>query len=416
MKKGWLTVLILLFSLQLSAQTRKVTLFGQLAPKANWVQEKNYYLLHLIQEDKVVEQQLQADPCLARLTQQKLKDLRSSLEDCKEPACFTDRLKFRDDEIKEVSTALAQLCLPGSALERLVKTKLIPSYAYSLYKTIVPAEILVKAWEQDAAGINYTIAVYAEGKKPNYPLIDSISFNTRAKMYTTLLYDANETLISEQKNTRLFFETAMQAALLYLQLNERQDPANYEPMISTVNKAAVGRIGRLNWAQYPYSVILVPGAGPEEPETPLSAEGMLRCRLAVQAYRAGKAPFIMPSGGKVHPYKTKYCEAEEMKKYMISILHIPEQAIILEPHARHTTTNMRNGVRLMYRYGFPAAKPGLVITDRSQTNSILVMAARCEKELKYVPYKLGKQLSATEVEFFMVPEAMQINSYEPLDP
>ena len=105
-----------------------------------------------------------------------------------------------------------------------------------------------------------------------------------------------------------------------------------------------------------------------------------------------------------------------MKDYMVKVLKVPAYAIIMEPHARHTTTNMRNGVRLIYRYGIPPGKPGLVITDKSQTDGILAMAPRCEKELKYVPYKLGKHLSETEVEFFSVPEAMQINPYEPLDP
>jgi hypothetical protein len=189
-----------------------------------------------------------------------------------------------------------------------------------------------------------------------------------------------------------------------------------EPMFSTVNKAAVDRIKTTNWSKYPYTILLIPGAGPDEPATALSAEGMLRCRLAAQEYRAGKAPFIMPSGGKVHPYKTKFCEAEEMKTYMVQVLHIPAHAIIMEPHARHTTTNMRNGVRLMYRYGIPVNKPGLVVTGKSQTDGIVAMAPRCVKELKYVPYKLGKRPSETEVEFFAVPEAMQINPYEPLDP
>ncbi|HEY0245655.1 MAG TPA: YdcF family protein, partial [Mucilaginibacter sp.] len=294
--------------------------------------------------------------------------------------------------------------------------ELIPSYTYSLYKTVSPAELLVKAWEQDAAGINYTIDVYAGGKKPNYPAIDSISFNVKDRRYKTLLYDVNATLVSEVTKTQLFFEPAMQAALLYLQINERQDPANYEPMAQTFNKTAVEHIKTTNWSKYAYTVILIPGAGPDDMTTALSAEGMLRCRLAAQAYRDGKAPFIMPSGGKVHPYKTKYCEAEEMKTYMVKVLHVPEYAVILEPHARHTTTNMRNGVRLMYRYGIPTGKPGLVITDKSQTDAILVMAARCEKELKYVPYKLGKHLSETEVEFYPLPMAFQINPYEPLDP
>ncbi|HTH81861.1 MAG TPA: YdcF family protein [Mucilaginibacter sp.] len=411
MKKQLLIYFILIIGLQVNAQTPT-----QFITSSNWIQAKNYYLLTLFEQDKAVNQILKNDAELSRLTEKKLKDLNTSIADCKDAACFTNRVKFSDDEIKQVSAKLTTLCKPGSALELLVKSKLIPSYTYSLYKTTNPAELLIKAWEQDAAGINYTIEVYAEGKKPNYPLIDSVSFNTKARRYTTLLYDVNATLTGEVKNTRLFFEPAMQAALLYLQINERQDPANYEPMAQTVNKPAVDHIKITDWKKYPYTVILIPGAGPDEPAVALSAEGMLRCRLAVQEYRDGKAPFIMPSGGKVHPYKTKYCEAEEMKTYMVNVLHVPEYAIIMEPHARHTTTNMRNGVRLMYRYGIPTTKPGLVITDKSQTNAILIIAARCEKELKYVPYKLGKRISETEVEFFAVPEAMQINPYEPLDP
>jgi len=382
----------------------------------DWIQSKNYLLLTLIQQNSQVMSLLKNDAELSKLAEKKRKDLVNSITDCKDATCFTGSVKFTDDEIKQVSSKLTALCKPGSALEQLVKTELIPSYAYSLYKTTSPAELLVKAWEQDAAGINYTIEVYGEGKKPNYPLIDSISFNTKARRYNTLLFDFNQTLAAEIKNSHLFFEPAMRAALLYLQINERQDPANYEPMAQTVNKAAVEHIKTTTWSKYPYSVILIPGAGPDEPEVALSAEGMLRCRLAVQEYRDGRAPFIMPSGGKVHPYKTKFCEAEEMKTYMVNVLHVPEYAIIMEPHARHTTTNMRNGVRLMYKYGIPADKPGLVVTDKSQTNAILVMAARCEKELKFVPYKLGKHLSDTEVEFFAVSEAMQINVYEPLDP
>ena len=416
MKKLVLFFFFISLICKVQAQKQTVDTFQQLMPAGNWVQSKNYYLLPLFEQDKPVYQLLKNNAALTRLSQQKFSDLKSSISECKDAACFTDHIKFSNDEVKAVGEELALLCKPGSPLEQLIKTKLIPSYTYSLYKNATPAELLVKAWEQDAAGINYTISVYGDGKKPNYPLIDSISFNTRLKRYGTLLYDFNATLTGEIKNTGLFFEPAMQAALLFLQINERQDPANYEPMISTVNKASADHIKTINWNKYLYTVILIPGAGPDEPAVALSAEGMLRCRLAVQEYRNGRAPFIMPSGGMVHPYKTKFCEAEEMKKYMVQVLHVPEYAIIMEPHARHTTTNMRNGVRLMYRYGIPAGKPGLVVTDKSQTDAILVMAARCEKELKFVPYKLGKHLSETEVEFYPVPEAMQINPYEPLDP
>ncbi|WDF76139.1 YdcF family protein [Mucilaginibacter sp. KACC 22773] len=382
----------------------------------DYVEVKNYYLLSLFEQDNQVSLLLKNDAQLAQLAQQKLSRLNTSLTDCGDASCLTAAVKLTDDEIRLVTERLTALYKPGNALDKLVKTKLIPSGAYSLYKKLPNVELLQKAWEQDAGSVNYTIAVYAEGKKPNYPQIDSISYNVHAKAYRTLMYDVTATLIGDVKNTRLFFEPSMQAALLYLQINERQNPANYEPMEFGANKAAVNRIKSIKWAGYPYSNILVPGAGPDNLTSPLSGEGMLRCRLAVQQYKLGKAPFIIVSGGKVHPYKTKYNEAEEMKVYLVKTLHIPENAIIIEPHARHTTTNMRNSARLIYKYGIPANKPGIVVTDKSQTDFIMTMDARCQKELNYVPYKLAKRNSETEVEYYPVEDAKQIDPDEPLDP
>jgi hypothetical protein len=412
MKKLLLLTVLGLSGLSVSAQTP--------APVKNiptdYVKTKNYGLLTLFEQDAEVSTLLKNDAELAQLTRKKLSDLNSSLTDCKDASCLTTVVKLTDDEIKSVGERLTALYKAGNALDRLVKSKLIPSGQYSLYKKLSPEQLLVKAWEQDAGSINYTIGVYAEGKKPNYPQIDSISYNVKARAYYTLMYDASATLEGDIKGTKLFFEPAMQAALLYLQINERQDPANYEPMELNANRAAVTRIKTIKWADYPYSNILVPGAGPDNLTSPLSGEGMLRCRLAVQEYKAGKAPFIIVSGGKVHPYKTKYNEAEEMKVYLLKTLHIPENVIIIEPHARHTTTNMRNSARLLYKYGIPADKPGIVVTDKSQTDFIMTMDARCQKELNYVPYKLAKRNSETEVEYYPVEEAKQIDPDEPLDP
>jgi uncharacterized SAM-binding protein YcdF (DUF218 family) len=382
----------------------------------DYVQSKNYYLLTLFEQDAQVSTLLMHDAELAQLNQNKLKQLSESLTNCKDAVCLVAGVKLTDDNIAAVSARLTALYKPGNALDALVKTKLIPSGTYSLYKKLSPGELLVKAWEQEAKGINYTIGVYAEGNKPNYPAIDSISYNVHAKAYYTLMYDFNVALGGDVKNTQLFFEPSLKAALLYLQINERQDPAHYEPMETTVNKAAVDNIKTIKWANYPYTNIMVPGAGPEKPEWALSSEGMLRCRLAEQEYRLGKAPLIIVSGGNVHPYKTKFNEAEQMKIYLINVLHVPESAIIIDPHARHTTTNMRNSARLIYKYGIPPNKPGIVVTDKSQTDFIMNMASRCEKELNYVPYKLDKRNSETEVEYYPVEEAKQIDNDEPLDP
>ncbi|MFA6088052.1 YdcF family protein [Mucilaginibacter sp.] len=415
------TFLLILVALILTtgedfAQTSDPDPHYKLVTAGDWVKSKNYYLLTLFEQDKEVRALFKNDPELAGLTQAKLLALQTSITNCKDALCLPEQLKFTNNEIEAVSNRLTALYKNGNALDRLVKMHLIPSGTYILYKTLTPAKLLVKAWEQDAAAVNYTIDVYAEGKKPNYPAIDSISFKTTARAYYTLMYDCSAVVMADVKNTHLFFKPALQAALTYLEINERQDPANYEPMAATANKAAFDRVKLIKWNQFPYSHILVPGAGPDNLTTPLSGEGMLRCRLAAIQYQQGKAPFIVVSGGNVHPFKTKNNEALEMKVYLMKKLHIPESAIIIEPHARHTTTNIRNDARLVFRYGIPFTKPGYIVTDKSQTDFIMTMAGRCEKELKYVPYKLGRRISETELEFYPLIESLQIDADEPLDP
>ncbi|MGZ3755410.1 MAG: YdcF family protein [Mucilaginibacter sp.] len=389
--------------------------YAQNIPAGN-VASKNYYLLTQLANNPASTKLLAGDAVLRDLLKSKITGIRAALTNCKEPGCFTGPLKFSDAEIQTISTRLRALYQSGNALGKVMTTKIVPSGAYSLYDQLAPKELLVKAWEQDAAGINHTIAVYAEGKKPNYPAVDSIDFKVHDKTYADLLNKATATLLDETENSSLFFIPEMKAALLFLDLNNRNDAASYEPMATTVNRAALTKAKTINWAQYPYTLIMVPGQGPEENGVAIAPEGKLRCRLAAVQYLKGAAPFIMVSGGKVHPYKTAYCEAEEMKNYLVHELNIPESAIIMEPHARHTTTNMRNAVRLIYQYHLPVNKAAVVISDQSQSAYISGMAGRCMKELNCVPYKLGTRLSATGQEFYPVWQAMQINALEPLDP
>jgi hypothetical protein len=202
-----------------------------------------------------------------------------------------------------------------------------------------------------------------------------------------------------------------------LELNGRSEAADYEPMTDGVNKNAIAQIKKTNFNNYKYSVIMVPGVGPEDRETELSAGGIIRCRIAAIQFKKGLAPFIVVSGGRVHPYKTKYSEAWEMKKFMVNVLDIPESAIIMEPHARHTTTNFRNCVRLIFRYGMPMDKPAIVSTTKSTLASIIkTLLARCKRELGYEPYKNGQTISDTEAEFYPASLSLQIDFDEPLDP
>ncbi|MCF0071221.1 YdcF family protein [Dyadobacter sp. CY261] len=385
----------------------------------SFVQSKNWYLLTLFESLPEVKALLEKDNELGGVAAARYKNLETSVKECKSDfQCYTGKMKFSAEEINAIGARLEALYSENNALGKLVKQHLIPSGTYILFKDASEKELLRKAWEQDAKGINHTIEVYAEGKKPNYPAIDSIEFKTTAKSYPALVYDVTDIVRQEKKSMGMFFGPSMHYALQFLEVNERHEAADYEPMASTVNKAAFERVKKIDWNKFKYTLILVPGAGPDTYDRALSEGGMLRCRVAALRYFEGAAPYILVSGGRVHPFKTKYSEAFEMKKFLMETLHVPENAIIMDPHARHTTTNMRNGVRLLYRYGMPVEKPCLVSTMRSQSYYITndAFVARCMKEINHVPYKLGKRLSETDFEFYPVLDALHIDADEPLDP
>ncbi len=384
----------------------------------DFVQSKNYYLLTLLQELPDAKKIIQSDSVLVQLARSRQSAILNGLSACDRDAfCYTDKMKFSEDEIKTVGERLSSLYTTGNALGKLVMNHLVPSGAYVLFQDMPPKEMLARAWEQDAKGINFVIGVYAEGKKANYPLIDSTSFNVQGRNYSGLTYNLASLLAEENKSSHIFFSIPLHASLHLLEMNERNQAADFEPMTMGENKAAVEKIKTVNWKNYPYSVILIPGAGPEDPKVALSAEGMMRCRLAAIQYQNHDAPFIVTSGGKVHPYKTKFCEAFEMKKFLVEQLHVPASAVIIDPHARHTTTNMRNTVRMMFRYGMPFDKPGVTCTTRGQSTAIRsTLIDRCIKELGEAPYKNGKRLSETAIEFYPLIQALHITPAEPMDP
>ncbi|WP_412467509.1 YdcF family protein [Pedobacter sp. KLB.chiD] len=415
MKSCYLFLVFWLLCQSLTAQNVPSQSY-QLIKTRNAVQYKNYYLLTLFKQLPGLNKMLKENSMLEKISRSKSEKINEALKNCKaDISCYARALKFSPEEITAISQQLSNSYHENNELGKLVSNHLIPSGCYALYANENPKNLLLKAWEQDANAINYAIGVYVEGNKPNYPKIDSISFSSKDKEYAELT--ATNAWLALQSDHQLFFEPAMQFALQALELNERNEAADDEPMDKGVNFAAHKQIKKTDWKKYPYSVILVPGAGPEEKDVALSAGGMIRCRLAALQYKKGVAPFIVVSGGRVHPYKTKFSEAYEMKKFLMQVLEIPESVIIMEPHARHTTTNLRNCARLMFRYGMPIDKPGLACTVKSQSYYITnILPERCKKELGYYPYKNGKRLSDTESEFYLNTTSLQIDFDEPLDP
>jgi len=426
--QNFLVLILLLFGLSYNANAQQISPSPkyQLVKGNSFVQSKNYYLLTLFQELADVKKLLASDKELAFIAKNKADSLAAPFTSCDRNAlCYLDKMKFTTAEINKVSERLKALYQPQNALGKLVRTHLLPSGTYLQFQNLPAVEMLVKTWEQDANGVNFCIGVYAGGDKPNYPAIDSISFkrmdtknaSVYRNDYVALLYNTASLVAMESKTNPDFFYPSLTCAIRFLEMNEREQAADFEPMEKGENKLAFERMKTLKWDQYKYTVMLVPGAGPDEPEMPFSAEGMLRCRLAAIQYRNGLAPFIIVSGGKVHPYKTKYCEATEMKKYLMERLGVPENAILIDPHARHTTTNMRNVARMMYRYGVPFERPGITCTTRWQSEWIgSTLTERCLRELKEIPYKPGQRLSESMVAFYPLVAALQINPLEPMDP
>jgi hypothetical protein len=269
-----------------------------------------------------------------------------------------------------------------------------------------------------ARGLNDIVSVYGQGGAPRYPLIDSISFDVNSADFQQRVASLTQQTAADASGPELFFEPSLKAALQLLDWNHRDEAARLEPMESGVNQAAVHAIPTIPWSKFAYSVIVVPGAGPEQRDVALSEAGRKRTALAADEYHAGKAPLILLSGGYVHPSQTQFAEAIEMKKALMHDYHVPEEAILVDPHARHTTTNMRNAAREIYRYGIPMSKPALVVSDTAQVSYIASQpfADRCLKELGYVPYQIVKRASDTSLVFLPMMDSLQQDPLEPLDP
>lgn len=289
---------------------------------------------------------------------------------------------------------------------------------FAIDSTINDQQLLVETFNREIAGINQLINTYALGEETRYSFIDSVSYPVNSNYYRKVIHITALNQADELDTLNVFYQPSLSFALWLLEINKRNEAARFEPMEDGENAKAVSQIKTTNWDEYPYSAILVPGHGPEEHGVDLSPLGMMRCKLAADRYYKGMAPFVILSGGFVHPFQTQFCEAVEMKKNLMNRYHIPESALIIEPHARHTTTNFRNAARLIEKYGIPIDKKALCTTTVDQSYYITNenFQNRCAEELGYMPYIAKERLSRNDVEFIPTIESLFIDNKDPLDP
>lgn len=382
-------------------------------------QDKTFYLFTLMEELEQVKNNLMHEPQLQKLLKEQKQGFSTALQTCNgELSCMATVFLFDDEQISLVSEVLKMQMKAQEPIQRMIKMHLRPSGYYEVMSNKSDTEMLIASWELSAKGLNHIIKTYAFGQRGPYAAIDSVSYDIHSPYYQRLVHAGLQHLHEDTTDMSLFFQPTLKFALQLLELNNRDESIRFEPMKVGENRAAVNYISSVNWENFPYSIILVPGHGPEQSWVSLSPLAKIRNELAAKRYREGLAPLIVVSGGNVHPFQTPYNEALEMKKDLIQRLHVPEFAIIIEPHARHTTTNFRNTSRLILRYQIPDNKPALATTDIYQSHYITDrgLEERCHEELGYIPYKYVKRLNQHDVVWLPVFDALQTNPLDPLDP
>jgi hypothetical protein len=396
--------------------------------KESLLASRDFPLFSLILEDAPIRELVAHDAVLKTATTERWKAIAEANRTCDgEVACKSKSLQFTPQQIDEVSAALRRLYETNSFLRDFAHAKLKPVAVFSLDTSQAEESVFIENWIRSANDMNRIIATYCNGTAPRYPEIDSMTYVANSKSYAALITILLDDLAVEKtpSNTppypasdALFFEPTLRFSVRLLESNSRDEAGRFWPLETGENFDAVKQIGSIRWAQFPYSVILVPGAGSEVPNVSVSPWGRERVRLSVLAYRSGRAPFILVSGGFVHPSKTQYCEAIEMKRYLMEVYGVPATAILLDPYARHTTTNLRNASREVFDYGIPSDKPMLIVSDDAQITYIqsATFLERTRNELGYLPVKLGKRLSSSELEAIPSFESLYVDAGDPLDP
>jgi DUF218 domain-containing protein len=378
------------------------------------VQDKNFYLLSLFQRNPAVRRLLSQDKALHQLAATKAAALKKA-ETCDKVDCLDQLIRFDDSAIAAVAAELQTLANKPE-LKRLAKTDLRPSGVFIKYANQSDTQMLIAAWRDAANGMNRILSVYGLGKDPRYKDIDRVSYDVSTESYRRLL----KAKLAEIRfaRTPLFFEPTLNYAIKLLEINRRDEAGRYEPLEQGENKAAVQNLQKIKWSDYPYTFILVLGSGGRDLTTTISPIGAQRTDVAAQLFLKHKAPLIIVSGGFVHPMQTPYCEAIEMKKYLMEKYKIPETSILIEPHARHTTTNFRNAARLAFRYRIPTDRMALVTSSEDHITSSVNDEFRTRNltELGYVPFEFIKRTSPIEAEFKPSVASLFFDANDPLDP
>jgi DUF218 domain len=381
------------------------------------VRDKNFYLCRLLDSPTAAEV-LRADPKLRQLTTAYRSRLVESLQTCSlNAACYINGARLSDADVESQVSALGDL-FDREPSVRDVAEKLRRSGIMVRSGSESNKKLLTDAWRSSANSVNHILATYGDGIAPGMGEIDAMSQDPHSEAFGVQIRTATRVVLATDVMRKSFWSDPVQFAVLVLGINGRDEAGRFEPLEKGENALAVQQMSHTSWSGYRYSAIVVLGNGPTDPAVRLSGLGLLHLEFAVARYREGAAPFILVSGGFVHPPRTQFNEALEMKRTLIERYHVPAASIVVDPHARHTTTNFRNAVRLLYRYRVPFEMKALAVADEYQVDQIMSEAfdERNLRQTDTLPYLSKSRISPAEVEFVPSVDALQVNWEDPLDP
>ena len=391
---------------------------GYAAPFADSLETLNFPLLAMMRQAPNWAPALRADPTLQALAAARAQRVATASACTPRPDCLAEAWTWTPADIAAVTAALRTVAARPGMADVLVRTHLRASGRFARHAALADVELLAAAWADTAAGLNHLVAVYGSGKPPRYPAIDAIIFDVKRPEFAAVLDAHARVTEAAARPDDLVFDPSLRFGTGLLQLNERTDAAAFRPLLAGENTAAVAQVRRTRWSDYRYPALLVFGHGPEDAQSRTGVLGHIRMARAADLFARRLAPFIIVSGGKVHPNRTPFNEAIEMKRLLIAQYDIPADHILIEPHARHTTTNLRNSARLLFASGFPTSQPSLIVTDPATAPYIgsAVLQERTRAETGVLPGVVAPASTPFAFEFRPDRAAFHVDPLNPLDP
>lgn len=359
------------------------------------LKDKAFPLLSALSADASIAATLRADATLSAIATARAKQLDDATT-CTDAACMATAVAWSAADAERAANALVSALGDGAA--PFVKSALRPSGAFARWSSLDDVSLLRTAFGFEISSAASAVATFA-------PELDA---SGRSKAI-----DA-----ARARPSPLFFDPTLSLALSVLATDGRDEAIRHDPLDTGENAAALAAIPHIDFAAYPFPLLVVPGEGPTKLDEPLSGGSQLRADLAADRWFARVAPLVALTGGHVHPDRTPYAEALEVKKYLVTTRGLPASAILVDPYARHTTTNLRNVARLVFRHRLPADRASLIVSDPFQSAYVIdnPFALRCDAELSLRPFRKIVALSINDSCFFPSKLSLQIDARDPLDP